>query len=70
MENYNEKKKDVKNDLIDVDANNTDDNRRKENFEKSSSSNITTEKFNQDHGRTNNSLGDGHEPGTTPGAGI
>ena len=68
MENYNEKDKVVKNDLIDTD-NEKETPRNEENIEKNSSSNVTT-KFEKKHGRTNNSFGDGHEPGTIPGTGV
>lgn len=70
MENYNEneKKRAVKNDLIDVDTE-KDTPRNEENVEKNSSSNVTS-KFEKKHGRTNQAFGDGHEPGTIPGGGV
>ena len=43
--------------------------RNEENIEKNSSSKVTS-KFEKKHGRTSNSLGDGHEPGTIPGSGF
>ena len=43
--------------------------RNEENIEKNSSSKIASN-FKKKHGRTNNSLGDGHEPGTLPGTGV
>jgi hypothetical protein len=63
-----DKKKDVKNDLIDVE-NENDTVRNEENIEKNSSSKVTTT-FQKNHGRTNPPLGDGHEPGTIPGTGV
>ncbi|RYG12817.1 MAG: hypothetical protein EOO07_18495, partial [Chitinophagaceae bacterium] len=61
MENQNENKKDVRNDLIDVDKE-KDTPRNEENIEKNTSSNPTS-KFEKKHGRTNNAFGTGHEPG-------
>jgi len=43
--------------------------RNEENIEKNSSSKITSN-FKKKHGLTNNSFGDGHEPGTLPGTGV
>lgn len=68
MENDKEKKRDIKNDLIDV-GTEKEEPRNEENVEKNSSSNITS-KFEKKHGRTNQSFGDGHEPGTIPGGGV
>ena len=69
METNNEKNREIKNDLIDVDTNEQDTPRNEENIEKNTSSNPTS-MFEKKHGRTNNSLGDSHEPGTTPGTGV
>lgn len=68
MENKKEKKS-LQNDLIDIDKD-QEEMRRKENVEKNSSSKIVSSKFSKLHGRVHNSLGDGHEPGTIPGAGV
>jgi hypothetical protein len=68
MENYNEKDRKVVKDATVTDAE-QDTPRNEENIEKNSSSKVTTN-FEKDHGRTNNALGDGHEPGTLPGAGV
>ena len=68
MENHEEKKKDVKNDLIDTDIENNE-GRNEENVEKNSSSKVTSN-FDRQPTRTNPSLGDGHEPGTLPGTGV
>jgi hypothetical protein len=43
--------------------------RNEENVEKNSSSKINSN-FKKKHGRTNNSMGGGHEPGTMPGTGV
>lgn len=64
----NENKKEVRNDLIDIDDENKKP-RNEENIEKNTSSNPTS-KFEKNHTRTNHSLGDGHEPGTIPGGGV
>lgn len=69
METKNEQKKVVKNDLIDL-ANEAQEPRKKENIEKSSSSKIASTKFSKKHGRVHNALGEGHEPGTTPGTRV
>lgn len=69
METNNEKKRDVKNDLIDVETGEKDTPRNEENIEKNTSSNPTS-LFEKKHGRTHNAFGDGHEPGTTPGTGV
>lgn len=69
METKDEKKKVVKNDLIDIDKEN-EPPREKENIEKSSSSKIASQKFSKQHGRVHNSLGESHEPGTIPGTGV
>jgi hypothetical protein len=67
MENKDSKKKEVRNDLINLDD--TTPTRKEENIEKDAASTIKT-KFNKKHGRTHKPLGDGHEPGTTPGTGF
>lgn len=67
METNKEKGKVVENDLLDKKA---EDTRTEENLDEAKSSKITTNLFNKDHGRKNNSMGPGHEPGTTPGSGI
>ncbi|RZK44192.1 MAG: hypothetical protein EOO90_00590 [Pedobacter sp.] len=58
---------------IQKDASVTDPNqetpRNEENIEKSASSKITSN-FSKKHGRTNHSLGAGHEPGTLPGGNM
>lgn len=69
METKNENKREVKNDLIDVENGEKDTVRNEENIEKNTSSNPTS-MFEKKHGRTNNAFGDGHEPGTTPGTGV
>jgi len=69
METNNENNKPVKNDLIDLDNENTEI-RNEENIEKNYSSKVATTKFHKDHGRTNHAMGDGHEPGTIPGTGV
>lgn len=43
--------------------------RNEDDIEKSSSSKITSN-FAKKHGRSNNSFGAGHEPGTVPGTGF
>ena len=68
MENHNEKDKVVKRDATVTDTE-QETPRNEENIEKNSSSNVTNN-FDKKHGRTNHSLGDSHEPGTLPGAGV
>lgn len=68
METKNEKHRDIKNDLINVE-NEREEVRNKENIERNSSSKVTSQ-FEKKHGRTHHPLGDGHEPGTTPGTGV
>ncbi|MNJ93126.1 hypothetical protein D3C87_108050 [compost metagenome] len=63
----NNKEKEVRNDLIDIDD--TKPTRREENIESTSSSTITTN-FTKNHPRKHEPLGGGHEPGTTPGTGV
>ncbi|WP_199121178.1 hypothetical protein [Pedobacter sp. ASV28] len=65
--NKNEKKKEIRNDLIDIDD--TKPTRTEENIEKNSSSSIKTN-FSKNHTRKHPPMGDGHEPGTTPGSGF
>lgn len=67
MENKDKKEKKVRNDLIDIDE--TKPTRTKENIESTSSSTINTN-FGKKHPRKHEPLGDGHEPGTTPGTGF
>lgn len=69
MENQNEK--DDRKVIKDATVTDTDQEtpRNEENVEKNSSSKVTNN-FHKDHGRTNHSLGDSHEPGTTPGSGV
>lgn len=43
--------------------------RHEENIEKNSSSKVIGS-FVKKHGRTSHAFGDGHEPGTLPGAGV
>jgi len=69
METNQKKHREVKTDLIDVQGDDKDTPRNKENIEKSISSNPTS-KFEKKHGRVHNAFGEGHEPGTVPGAGI
>jgi hypothetical protein len=68
MENNNEKNRKVATDdsVTDTDQ---ETPRNEENVEKNSSSKVTSS-FVKDHGRSNNSLGDSHEPGTLPGTGV
>lgn len=68
MENYNEKDSAVKKDATVTDTEQKTP-RNEENVEKNSSSKVTSN-FEKKHGRTSNSLGDGHEPGTMPGTGV
>ncbi len=68
MENNNEKDRKVVKDSTVTDTE-QETPRNEENVEKNSSSKVTSS-FHKDHGRTNNSLGDGHEPGTLPGTGV
>ncbi|WP_113639003.1 hypothetical protein [Nubsella zeaxanthinifaciens] len=65
--NKNTEKKEVRNDLIDIDD--AKPTRTEENIEQTSSSSITT-KFTKDHGRKHEPMGGGHEPGTNPGTGF
>lgn len=65
-ENKNDKKN-VRNDLIDTDD--TKPTRTEENIESTASSTVKTD-FDKKHGRTHKPMGDGHEPGTTPGTGF
>jgi hypothetical protein len=65
-----------KNDIAKIDPDKIDNNvtgeetaTTEDNIEKNSSSKITSN-FEKKHGRVNNSLGDSHEPGTTPGTGV
>nr|WP_199158468.1 hypothetical protein [Pedobacter sp. ASV2] len=67
METNKEKGKIVQNDLLDKKA---EDIREDEKLDENKSSKVTTNLFNKDDGRKNNSFGPGHEPGTTPGSGI
>jgi hypothetical protein len=68
MENYQEKDRKVVKDATVTDTT-QETPRNEENIEKNSSSKVTTN-FQKKHGRTNHSLGDGHEPGTLPGSGV
>lgn len=68
METHNEKDSASKKDATVTDTE-QDTPRTEENIEKNSSSKITSN-FAIKHGRTNNSFGAGHEPGTIPGGGI
>ena len=67
MENKEKKEKEVRNDLIDIDA--TKPARTEENIESTASSTIKSN-FDKKHGRTHKPMGDGHEPGTAPGTGF
>ena len=68
MENHNEKDRVIKKDSTVPDTE-QETPRNEENVEKNSSSKITSD-FSKEHGRTNHSLGDSHEPGTLPGTGV
>jgi hypothetical protein len=70
MENQEENKKKVTADEINDINDENNQGRASENIEKSPSSTQGTTKFERDHGRTNRSLGESHEPGTTPGTGV
>lgn len=65
--NKNNKEKEVRNDLIDID--NEKPTRTEENIESTSSSTITTN-FTKKTPRKHEPMGSGHEPGTTPGTGF
>lgn len=69
MENKdkNNKEKEVRNDLIDI--NDEKPTRTEENIESTSSSSITTN-FTKKHPRKHEPLGGSHEPGTNPGTGV
>ncbi len=67
MDNKDNKKKEIRNDLIDLDE--TKPLRKEENIETDAASSIKTN-FDKKHGRNNKPLGGGHEPGTTPGTGF
>ena len=67
METNKEKAKIVENDLLDKTAEDIKDDRK---LDENKSSKVTTNLFNKDKGRKNNSFGPGHEPGTTPGSSI
>lgn len=71
MENYNENEKKDRKVVIDDSVTNTEQEtpRNEENIEKNSSSKVTAN-FERKHGRTNEPLGDSHEPGTLPGSGF
>ena len=69
MENKEENKKVIKNELLNTIDPEKDGPRKEENIEKNTSSNPTS-LFEKKHGRTNNAFGPGHEPGTTPGTGV
>ncbi|TDG35912.1 hypothetical protein EZJ43_11190 [Pedobacter changchengzhani] len=67
METNKEEGKVVKNDLLDENVEDVKGNRT---LDENKSSKITTNLFSKNTERKNNSFGPGHEPGTTPGAGI
>ena len=67
METNKEKGKVVENDLLDKKV---EDVRDHDSLDENKSSKVTTNLFNKDKDRKNNSFGPGHEPGTTPGSGI
>jgi hypothetical protein len=67
MEANKEKGKVVENDLLDKTAEDIKDDRT---LDENKSSKVTTNLFNKDKDRKNNSFGPGHEPGTTPGSDI
>ena len=67
MEYKDKKEKEVRNDLIDMDD--TKPARTEENIETTSSSTIKSN-FSKKHPRKHDPMGDGHEPGTTPGTGF
>jgi len=68
METNNEKDRKVVKDATVTDTE-QETPRNEENIEKNSSSKVTGD-FVKKHGRTAPSFGDGHEPGTIPGAGV
>ncbi|WP_316802810.1 hypothetical protein [Pedobacter nototheniae] len=67
METNKEKGKVVENDLLDKTAEDIKEDRK---LDENKSSKVTTNLFNKDKDRENNSFGPGHEPGATPGSGI
>lgn len=63
----NGKKRNVSNNVFNVKE--VKESHHKENFELNSTSYVTS-RFDKKHGRRHYSFGDGHEPGTLPGAGF
>lgn len=61
--------KPIKIELVDSESTVKDGHRKVENIEKNTSSKISSS-FAKRHRRSNNSFGDGHEPGIIPGTGV